>query len=153
MYHPVTGKAENIDSLLRGPDGIKWFKSLTNEWGRCMQGLRKQRTISEQISGNDTMYFILPHQVPAGRTVTYANFVCTMRPGKAEIWRIRMTVGGNLLVAFQDVRSPAISLVDTKIHLNSVISDAHRGARYCTGDLKDFFLQSNMKIYQYMRVH
>jgi hypothetical protein len=153
MYHPVTGKAENIDSLLRGPDGIKWFKSLTNEWGRCMQGLRKQRTISEQISGNDTMYFILPHQVPAGRTVTYANFVCTMRPGKAEIWRIRMTVGGNLLVAFQDVRSPAISLVDTKIHLNSVISDAHRGARYCTGDLKDFFLQSHMKIFQYMRVH
>ena len=153
MYHPVSGKAENIDSLLRGPDGLKWFKSLTNEWGRCMQGLKKQRTVSEQISGNDTMYFILPHQVPAGRTVTYANFVCTMRPGKAEIWRIRMTVGGNLLVAFQDVRSPAISLVDTKIHLNSVISDAHRGARYCTGDLKDFFLQSNMKIYQYMRVH
>jgi hypothetical protein len=114
---------------------------------------RALRVTPLDVSGNDTMYFILPHQVPSGRTVTYANFVCTMRPGKAEAWRIRMTVGGNLLIAFQDVRSPAISLVDTKIHLNSVISDARRGARYCTGDLKDFFLQSNMKIFQYMRVH
>jgi hypothetical protein len=39
------------------------------------------------------------------------------------------------------------------ISLNSVISDAHLGARYCTGDLKDFFLVSNMLIYQYMRIH
>jgi hypothetical protein len=62
-----------------------------------------------------------------------------MRPGKAEPLRIRMTVGGDRLDAFQDVRSPAVSIVDTKLHLNSTISDAHRGARYCTGDLKDFF--------------
>jgi hypothetical protein len=64
-----------------------------------------------------------------------------------------MTVGGNLLDAFQDVRSPAVSLLDAKLHFNSVISDAHRGARYCTGDIKDFFLQSLMTIYQYMKVH
>ena len=153
MYHPITGKVENIDSLLRGPDALKWYKSLTNEWARCMQGVKKQRNVVDQISGNGTMYFILPHLVPTGRKVTYSNFVCTMRPGKAEPWRIRMTVGGDLLTAFQDVRSPAISLVDTKIHLNSVISDAKNGARYCTGDLKDFFLLSDMKIFQYMRVH
>jgi hypothetical protein len=41
-----------------------------------------------------------------------------------------MTVGGNLLDAYQDVCSPAISLLDAKIHFNSVISDAHLGARY-----------------------
>jgi hypothetical protein len=35
MYHPLTGKVENIDSLLRGPDALKWYQSLTNEWGRC----------------------------------------------------------------------------------------------------------------------
>jgi hypothetical protein len=99
------------------------------------------------------MIFIHPHQVPAGRKVTYANFVCTMQPGKAEPYRIRMTVGGDRLDAYQDVRSPAIGLVDTKLHLNSVISDAHLGARYCTGDLKDFFLMSDMPIFQYMRIH
>jgi hypothetical protein len=35
-----------------------------------------------------------------------------------------------------------------------ISSDAHLGARlYCTGDLKDFFLVSDMVIYQYMRIH
>jgi hypothetical protein len=64
-----------------------------------------------------------------------------------------MTVGGNLLNAYQDVCSPAVGLLDAKLHFNSVISDAHHGARYCTGHLKDFFLQSIMLHYQYMRVH
>jgi hypothetical protein len=99
------------------------------------------------------MVFIKPHQVPAGRKVTYANFVCTMRPGKAEPCRVRMTVGGDKLDAYQDVRSPAVGIVDTKLHLNSTISDAKHGARYCTGDIKDFFLVSDMPIYQYIRVH
>ena len=153
MFHPITGKAENIDSLLRGPDSLIWTRSLSNEWGRCTQGLKKSRSISEQISGNNTMFFIKPGQVPAGRKVTYACFVCTMRPGKTEPYRLRMTVGGDRLDAYQDVRSPAVGLVDTKLHLNSVISDASRGARYCTGDIKDFFLVSDMEIYQYMKIH
>jgi hypothetical protein len=76
-----------------------------------------------------------------------------MRPGKAEPYRIRMTVGGDRLDTYQDVRSPAISLIDTKLHLKSVISDAKDGARYCTGDLKDFFLVSDIKVFQYMRIH
>ena len=76
-----------------------------------------------------------------------------MRPNKAEVYRIRMTVGGDKLDAYQDVRSPAIGITDTKININSTISDAHRSARYCTGDLKYFFLCSTMHIYQYMRLH
>jgi len=99
------------------------------------------------------MFFIRPNQVPAGRKVTYASIVCTMRPGKSEVYRVHITVGGNRLDAYQDVRSPAVGVTDTKLHLNSVISDAHRGARYCTGDIKDFFLGSEMATYQYMRIH
>jgi hypothetical protein len=110
--------------------------------------LKKQRSVSVQIAGNDTMLFILPSCVPAGRKVTYAAFVCIMRPGKAELYRIHMTVGGDRLDAFQDVRSPAVGLTDAKIHFNSVISDARRGARYCTADIKDFFLMSDMSIYR-----
>ena len=99
------------------------------------------------------MQIILPNQVPPNRKVTYANFVCTMRPGKSEVYRVRMTVGGDRLDAYQDVRSPLVGLIDTKIHLNSTISNAHKGARYCTGDIKDFFLGSSMDTFQYMRVH
>jgi hypothetical protein len=153
MFNPVTGRPETLDSLLAGPDSTTWTKSLTNEWARCMQGISNNRPAAEHITGNNTMFFIFPHEVPQGRKVTYANFVCTMRPGKAEPLRVRMTVGGDRLDAYQDVRSPAIGLIDTKLHLNSVISDAKDGARYCTGDLKDFFLGSDMKIFQYMRIH
>jgi hypothetical protein len=153
MYNPTTGKAETIDSLLSGPDRLIWNKSLSNEWGRCAQGLSKHRKSGDQVIGNNTIFFIYPHQVPKGRKVTYATFVCTMRPGKAEEYRIRMTVGGDRLDAFQDVRSPAVGHTDAKLHFNSTISDAKKGARYCTGDLKDFFLVSEMVNYQYMRVH
>jgi hypothetical protein len=64
-----------------------------------------------------------------------------------------MTVGGDKLDACQDVRSPAVGMIDTKLHLNSTISDAKHGARCCTADLKDFFLSSEMKIFQCVRVH
>ena len=61
-----------------------------------------------------------------------------------------MILGADKLDAYQDFRSPAVGITDTNIHINSTISDAHCGARYCTGDLKHFFLCSTMHIYQYM---
>jgi hypothetical protein len=45
--------------------------------------------------------FIRPSQVPARRKVTYAHFVCTMRPGKAERYRIRMTMLTKMSVRHQ----------------------------------------------------
>jgi hypothetical protein len=152
MFDPATGQAETLDTLLRGPAKPIWTTSLSNEWGRCTNGLSKQRTAKTTIKGNQTMVFIKPHQVPLGRKVTYANFVCTMRPGKSKVYRVRMTIGGDRLEAFQDVRSPAVGIVDTKLHLNSTISDADEGARYATCDIKDFFLGSTMKIFQYMKI-
>ena len=76
-----------------------------------------------------------------------------MRPGKAEVYRVQMTVGGDRLDAYQDVCSPAVGIVDTKLHLNSTISDDAAGARYCTADLKDFCLRSIRKSFQYMRIN
>jgi hypothetical protein len=140
MFNPITGRPENIDTLLCGPDSPLWTTSLANEWARCAQGLSANRSAEQRVAGTDTIFFIRPRQVPAGRKVTYANFVCTMRPGKAELYRIHMTVGGDRLDAYQYVRSPAVGITDTKLHINSTISDAKDGARYCTGDLKDFFL-------------
>ena len=153
IFDPVTGKQENIDSLLRGDDTIIWTKSLANEIGRCAQGLSKHCTAADTIKGSNTIFFIKPSQVPPNRKVTDANFVCTIRPNKSKIYRVRLTVGGDKLDAYQDVRSPAVSITDAKIHLNSIISDAPKGARFCTCDIKDFFLQSFMKIFQYMRIH
>jgi hypothetical protein len=137
VINPTTGRAETIDSLLQGPDKDIWTKLLTNEWGHCAQGISNTHLDANKMVGNNTIYFIPPHKVPAGRKVTYSTFVCTMRPGKAEQCHIRMTVGGDKLDAYQDVCSPAVGITDLKLHLNSTISDAKHGACYCTGDLKD----------------
>ena len=51
-----------------------------------------------------------------------------------------MTVGSKQLDAYQDVRSTAVGILYLKIHLKSVVSDAHKGACYCTADIKDFFM-------------
>ena len=91
MFHPATGRPETIDTLLRGPDKVTWTTSLANERARCAQGLTMNRPADRHIIGNQTIFFISPRQVPAGRKVTHANFVCTMRPGKAEPCRIRLT--------------------------------------------------------------
>jgi len=40
-----------------------------------------------------------------------------------------MTVGSHQLDAYQDIRSPAVRTLHAKIHLNIVISDAHKGVR------------------------
>jgi hypothetical protein len=47
-----------------------------------------------------------------------------LHPGKSDPFRIKMTVGGDKLDAYKDVRSPSVGITDTKLHLNSTISDA-----------------------------
>ena len=98
------------------------------------------------------MFFIPRHKVPAGEKITYANFIYDIRPLKTETHRVRMTVGGDRLDYEEDPSSPAVSLLDTKIMLNSVISDAHKGARYCTADIKNFYLNNPMSTFRYMRI-
>ena len=67
--------------------------------------------------------------------------------------RVRLTVGGNKLTYNVNPISQAISLLDLKIHLNSVISDAQKFARYLTSDIINYYLNNPMVNYQYMRIH
>lgn len=79
--------------------------------------------------------------------------ICDFRPLKLEKFRVRLTVGGDLLDYFGNQSYPAVSLLETKILLNSLISDAKHGARFMTIDLKDHFLKSQSTEPQYMRIH
>ena len=56
-----------------------------------------------------------------------------------------MTVGGDKLEYDGDPSYPAVSFLNTKIFLNSVISDTHKGARFSSTDIKNYYLQSSMK--------
>lgn len=147
LYHPTTGKKETIDTLLNGPNATLWTKSLSNEWGRLAQGN------VHGVKATDTIDFIHKSKVPVDRKVTYGSFVCDYRPLKDDPYRIRLVVGGDKLDYNDDPASPAAGLLETKLLVNSVISDADKGAKFMCMDLKDHFLASPMERPEYMRVH
>ena len=146
IYRP-DGRKETIDTLLQGSDRLIWTQSLSNEWGRLAQGN------DAGVQPTDTIDFIHQHEVPKNQDVTYATFVLDYRPLKSEPHRVRITVGGDRLSYKADAGSPAANLIETKILVNSTISDAHKGARFMSADLKDFFLATPMEGDEYMKVH
>ena len=105
------------------------------------------------VTGNDAMDVIPLKQVPLNKEVAYANMVCDIRPHKTEKYRVRLTIGGDVLEYLGDATSPAVSLIETKMILNSVISDAAKGARFMTIDIKDYFLQSILEEPEFLRIH
>ena len=131
IYNETTGRKERIKSLRAGPNGRTWELALSNEWGRLVQGNDKG------VAFTDTIEFIQRDQVSKGRDVTYASFVCDYQPLKPEPWRVGIVVGGDRLSYDDNPGSPAASLLKTKILLNSIISDACKGARFMSLDLKD----------------
>ena len=135
----------SVDSLLNNYPDI-WQTSVSNELGRLAQGVRN-------IKGNNVLKFITKEHVPKHKKVTYARMVCDIRPKKDNVYRTRLTVGGDRLDFFSNASSPAASLLDTKIIVNSVISNADEGARFITLDLKDYFLQSDLPEAEYMKIH
>ena len=55
------------------------------------------------------------------------------------------------MVIYEGVTSTLTASLETiKLHWNSVIST--KGAKYCTIDLKDFFLQANLTEHEYIRI-
>ena len=104
------------------------------------------------VPSTDIIKFIHKHEVPHTRPVTYASFVCDHRPLKDEQWRIRLVVDGDKLTYESDAGLPATDMTETKLLLNSTISEAHLGARFMSLDLKDTFLQTPMEKPEYMKV-
>ena len=69
-----------------------------------------------------------------------------------ETHRVRMTAGVDHLDYPGDARSPAVCMLDAKLHINSTISDAHKGVRYLGIDIKNFYLGTPMQYLQYICV-
>ena len=73
--------------------------------------------------------------------------VCDYRPLKHEPWRVRLTIGGDKLDYEKEILSLTANLLETKLLLNSVVSDAHKGARFLGIDIKDFsYLHSYQRV-------
>ena len=119
---------------------------MSNEWGRLAQGNK------HGVTSTDTIDFIHKHEVPDGKRVTYATYVVDYRPLKKEKYRVRITVGGDRLVYLDDAGSPAANLMETKLLVNSTISEAKHGARFMSADIQDYFLATPMTECEYMKV-
>ena len=85
------------------------------------------------IQGTNTIFFIHKHQVPADRwkDITYAKFVCELKPNKVEVYLMRLTLRGDKVHHPGDVSIPTADLTLVKVHINSVISTP-AGALYMT---------------------
>ena len=92
-----------------------WEIGLSNEISRLAQG------IGDGVARTDTIDFIRKSEVPANKKVNYVNFICDYRPLKTEPHRVRLKVGGDKLDCTYDAGSPAASLLETKLILNSTI--------------------------------
>ena len=147
IYNKTTGKRETPDSLLHGEDKHIWNRAVSNELGRLANG-NKYGVLS-----TNTIEFICKDKIPSHRDVTYAGMVFDYRPLKTDPYRCRIVAGGDKLTYDSDASSPATNMLETKLLLNSVISDARRGAKFISADLKDFFLASPMARPEYMKMH
>ena len=142
--HTPKGVRLKIDNSLQENKAIRDI-SLSNELSRLTQGVR-------DIKGNGSMIFVHKKDVFKNK-VAYVNTVCNVRPTKQAKHRIRLIIRGDVLDFFVDSSSPATALIETKLILNSTISDAHKGASFFTIDIKDFFLQSFLKEPEYLHMH
>ena len=114
-----------------------WTKSLSNEFGRLVQGVVNKISKEGYVEETNTIFFIPRYQVPTDAKITYANIICALQLLKNKIHEIRMTVGGNKLKYDGNPSSLTVFLLNAKIFLNSVILNAKKGARFSTSDIKN----------------
>jgi hypothetical protein len=141
----ITGQSLEYRALSTGPDKELWIRSLANDLGRLAQGIGTRKPF-----GTNTIFFIKRQAVPKDRKVTYGRLVSSIRPTKAEIHRVRVTVGGDKLDYAGVTSTQCASLTTTKCHLNSTISTPD--AKYMVLDIKDFYYGTPMERYEYMKL-
>ena len=73
------------------------------------------------------------------------------KPHKSDPERIRLCAGGDQLIYDGPLWTPMADITTVKIHANSTIST--KGARYMTGDIKNFYLGTAMKKFEYAKYH
>ena len=115
--------------MLKGPTKDTWNKNLSNEWGNLDQG---------NIYGVFRTYaidFVHRNKVPRDRDVTYATYVLNYKPLKDEKRRVCITVIGYSLTYPYDAGSLTANIIETKVILNSTISDARHGSRFISADI------------------
>jgi hypothetical protein len=102
---------------------------------------------------NRHIFYIPQHMVLKERVkdVTYGLIKCLILPEKIdEPNRTRIVAGGDRVHYPFDAGMPTTDLLTVKILINSIIST--HGARFFMMDIKNFYLNTPMSKYKYMRM-
>ena len=153
VVHPITKETlTNYKKVIQCPElRDVWMKAMCKELGNIAQGYSDGEKINEK--GTNTVRFLTHEEIkaiPKDRTVTYARIVVDYRAQKDDPNRVRITVGGNLIDYPGELTTRAADLTTTKIMWNSVIST--KDARYCTADIKSFYLETPLDRPEYMKM-
>ena len=147
VLNEETGELMEYRHLIANPKYRPiWKPAYGKEIGRLAQG------IPGVVEGTNTMVFIPRNEVPEDRwrDVTYGRICANYRPEKDDPYRIRLTVGGNLIHFPGDCGTPTADMLTVKMLLNSIIST--KGAKCMTIDIKNFYLNTPMERPEYMRL-
>ena len=80
------------------------------------------------------------------------TYILDHRLLKEEQYRVRITVGGDRFTYLEDYGPSAANLLETKVLINSTISNPRHGARFMSADIKDYFLTTRMAKAEFMKV-
>ena len=111
------GSKDIIGSMLQVPDRDICTKIISNEQVRLTQ---------DNIYGvcsTDTLNFIQQHKAPRGRDIPYDTYILSHKPLKEEELGVQIIVGGDRLTYLDNTGSHVANLLETKILINSVISN------------------------------
>ena len=135
-----TGDLLEYRHLIKHP---KYKDTWSNSFGK---EIRRLATTTE------TIFFISKTDIPQDRKgdETYGRIVCVYREGKKDKYRTRITIGGNLINFPGDCGTPTADLLTVKLLFNSIISTPN--AKFMSIDIKDFYLCTPMKRYEYFRM-
>ena len=105
-----------------------------------------------RVKGTNKILFITKEDLPAARwkDVTYGRIVVNYRPKKSNPNRVRLTVGGDRINYPGDCGTPTYDMMKVKLLINSIIST--NGVKFMSIDIKDFYLNTPMARYEYMRL-
>ena len=89
-------------------------------------------------------------EIPGDRTITYARIVVDYRKQKSDPNIVRITVGGNLLKADQELTVKMSDLATLKVMWNSTIRT--KGSRFMCSDISGFYLEIPLPKFEYTKM-
>ncbi len=143
-----TGKLLNYRLLIISQKHKKtWSLSWANKFGQLANSIRGRIK-----NPTNRIEFIFQHKVLADRMkdITYKQFVCLVRPKKAEPNQVRLMVGGDRMNYTGKLATPTAEMLVAKMLFNGVIST--KGAKFMTTDTSNFYLMTPLHCAEFIGI-